>query len=70
MVARLRGEVGIYAYSDDSVVISLTSRGNNVVDDMEPVLREPLKLIIVHGRAAAAPYGRCTKSCGTQCARG
>jgi hypothetical protein len=56
----LRGEVGIYAHSDDLVAISLNTRGNNMTDDMEPVLQEPLKL--VHGRAATAPYGRCTKS--------
>jgi hypothetical protein len=54
--------VGIYAHSDDLVAISLETRSNNRVDDMEHVLQEPLKLIIVHGRAAAAPYGRCTKS--------
>jgi hypothetical protein len=34
----LRGEVGIYAHSDDSVAISLDTHGNNMVDDMEPVL--------------------------------
>jgi hypothetical protein len=50
-----RGEVGIYAHSGDSVAISLDTRGNNMVDDMEPVLQEPLKLIVVHGRATAAP---------------
>jgi hypothetical protein len=61
----LRGEVGIYAHSDDSVAISLDTRGNNMVDDMEPVLQEPLKLVVVHGRAVAAPYGRCTESRGT-----
>jgi hypothetical protein len=54
--------VGIYANSDDSVAISLNTRGNNVVDDMEPILQEPLKLVVVHGRPAAAPYGRCTIS--------
>jgi hypothetical protein len=54
--------VGIYANSDGSVAVSLDTRGNNMVDDMEPVLQEPLKLIVVHGRAVAAPYGRCTKS--------
>jgi hypothetical protein len=32
----LRGEVGIYARSDDSVAISLCTRDNNMVDDMEP----------------------------------
>jgi hypothetical protein len=58
----LRGEVGIYAHSDDSVAISLDTCGNNMVDEMEPVLQEPLKLIVVHGRATAAPYGRCTES--------
>jgi hypothetical protein len=62
--------VGIYAHSDDSVAISLDTRGNNMADDMEPVLQEPLKLVVVHGRAATAPYGRCTKSLGTQGARG
>jgi hypothetical protein len=36
----LRGEVGIYSHSDDSVAISLDTRGNNMVDDMEPVLEE------------------------------
>jgi hypothetical protein len=41
--------VGIYAHSDDSIAISLNTRGNNVVDDMVPVLQEPLKLIVVHG---------------------
>jgi hypothetical protein len=61
----LWGEVGIYAHSDDSVAISLDTRGNNMVDDMEPVLQEPLKLVVVHGRAVAAPYGRCTESRGT-----
>jgi hypothetical protein len=66
----LRAEVGIYAHFDDLVATSLDTRGNNMVDDMEPVLQEPLKLIVVHGRAAAAPYGKCTKSSGTQCARG
>jgi hypothetical protein len=34
----LRGEVGIYAHSDDSVAISLDTHGNNMVDDMEPIL--------------------------------
>jgi hypothetical protein len=29
-----------------------------------------LKLVVVHGRADTTPYGRCTKSLGTQCARG
>jgi hypothetical protein len=53
--------VGICADSDDSISISLDTRGNNIVDDMEPVLQEPLKLIVVHGRVATAPYGRCTK---------
>jgi hypothetical protein len=62
--------VGIYARSDDLVAISLCSRDNNMVDDMEPVLQEPLKLVVVHGRAATTPYGRCTKSLGSQCARG
>jgi hypothetical protein len=62
--------VGIYAHFDDSVATSLDTRGNNMVDDMEPVLQEPLKLIVVHGIAAAAPYGKCTNSSGTQCARG
>jgi hypothetical protein len=62
--------VGIYAHSDDSIAISLCTRDNNMVDDMESVLQEPLKLVVVHGRAAAAPYGRRTKSLGTQCARG
>jgi hypothetical protein len=57
----LRGEVGIYAHSDDLVAISLDTRGNNMVDDMEPVLQEPLKLIVVHGRADAAPYVRSTR---------
>jgi hypothetical protein len=47
---------------DDSVVISLDTRGNNMADDMEPVLQEPLKLVVVHGRAATTPYGKCTKS--------
>jgi hypothetical protein len=54
--------VGIYAHFDDLVAISLDTRGNNMGDDMEPVLQKPLKLIVVHGRAAAAPYGKCTKS--------
>jgi hypothetical protein len=54
--------VGIYAHFDDSVAISLDTRDNNMVDDMEPVLQEPLKLVVVHGRAVAAPYGKCTKS--------
>jgi hypothetical protein len=54
--------VGVYAHSDDSVAISLDTCGNNMIDDMEPVLQEPLKLVVVHGRAVAAPYGRCTKS--------
>jgi hypothetical protein len=62
--------VGIYARSADSVAISLCTRDNNMVDDVEPVLQEPLKLAVVHVRAAAAPYGRRTKSLGTQCARG
>jgi hypothetical protein len=62
--------VGIYAHFDDLVAISLDTRGNNMGDDMEPVLQKPLKLIVVHGRAAAAPYGKCTKSWGTKCARG
>jgi hypothetical protein len=46
--------VGIYAHSDDLVAISLNTRGNNMTDDMEPVLQEPLKLVVVHGRAATA----------------
>jgi hypothetical protein len=54
--------VGIYAHSDDLVAISLNTRDNDMVDDMEPVLQEPLKLIVVHGRAATDPCGRCTKS--------
>jgi hypothetical protein len=62
--------VGIYAHSDDPVAISLDTHGNNMLDDMKPLLQEPLKLVVVHGRAAAAPYGRRTKSLGTQCARG
>jgi hypothetical protein len=53
--------VGIYAHFDDSVATSLDTCGNNMVDDMEPVLQEPLKLIVVHGRATAAPYGRRNK---------
>jgi hypothetical protein len=40
--------VGIYVHSDDSVTISLDTRDNNIVDDMEPNLQEPLKLIVVH----------------------
>jgi hypothetical protein len=48
--------VGIYAHSDDSVAISLNdTRGNNMVDDMEPVLQEPLKLIVVHGESCCSP---------------
>jgi hypothetical protein len=43
--------VGIYAHSDDSVAISLDTRGNNMVDDMEPVHQEPLKLIVIHGES-------------------
>jgi hypothetical protein len=66
----LRGEVAIYAHSDDSVAISLDTCGNNMVDDMEPILQEPLKLVVVHGRAVVAPHGRCNKSWGTQCDRG
>jgi hypothetical protein len=45
----LRGEVGIYARSDDLVAISLCTRDNNMVDDMEPVLQEPLKLCCAWG---------------------
>jgi hypothetical protein len=60
----------MYAPSDDSIAISLYTRDNNMVDDMELVLQEPLKLVVVHGRADTTPYGRCTKSLGTQCARG
>jgi hypothetical protein len=51
----LRGEVGIYAHSDDSVAISLDTRGNNMVDDMEPVIQEPLKLVVVHGESCCSP---------------
>jgi hypothetical protein len=47
--------VGIYAHSDDSVAISLDTRGNNMVDDMEPILQEPLKLIVVHGESCCSP---------------
>jgi hypothetical protein len=47
--------VGIYANSDDSVAISLNTRGNNVVDDMEPTLQEPLKLVVVHGESCCSP---------------
>jgi hypothetical protein len=54
--------VGIYVHSDDSVAIYLDTRDNNMLADMEPVLQEPLKLVVVHGRAAAAPHGICTKS--------
>jgi hypothetical protein len=66
----LRGEVGIYVRSDDSVAISLHTRDNNMVDDVEPVLQEPLKLAVVHGESCCTPYGRRTKGLGTQCARG
>jgi hypothetical protein len=38
--------VSIYAHFDDLVAISLDTRGNNMVDYMEPVLQEPLKLIV------------------------
>jgi translation initiation factor 6 (eIF-6) len=41
--------VGIYARYNDSIAICLDTRGNNMVDDMEHVLQEPLKLIVVHG---------------------
>jgi hypothetical protein len=51
----LRREVGIYAHSDDSVAIFLDTRGNNMVDYMEPVLQEPLKLIVVHGESYCSP---------------
>jgi hypothetical protein len=54
--------VGIYVHSDDSVAIYLDTHDNNMIDDMEPVLQEPLKLAVVHGRDAAAPHGICTKS--------
>jgi hypothetical protein len=36
-------------------------------DERKGWFEEPF---VVHGRAATAPYGRCTKSLGTQCARG
>jgi hypothetical protein len=35
-----------------------------------PVLQEPLKLVVVHGESCCTPYGRHTKSLGTQCAKG
>jgi hypothetical protein len=47
--------VGIYAHSNDSVAISLDTRSNNMVDDMEPVLQKPLKLIVVHGDSCCSP---------------
>jgi hypothetical protein len=47
--------VGIYAHYDDSLVISLDTRGNNMVDGMEPVLQEPLKLVVVHGESCCSP---------------
>jgi hypothetical protein len=47
--------VGIYARSDDSVAISLCTRDNNMVDDMETVLQEPLKLVVVHGESCCSP---------------
>jgi hypothetical protein len=47
--------VGICAHSDDSVVIFLNIRGKNMVDDMEPVLQEPLKLVVVHGESCCSP---------------
>jgi hypothetical protein len=65
----LRGKVGMCAHFDDSRAISLDTRGNNMVDDMESVLHEPLKLIVAHGRATATSHGRSTKSWGTQSLR-
>jgi hypothetical protein len=50
----LRGKVGLYFHSDDSVAISLNTRGNNIVDDMEPVLQEPLKLVVVYGESCCS----------------
>jgi hypothetical protein len=47
--------VGICAHSDDSIAIFLDTRGNNMVDDMEPVLQEPLKLVVVHGESCYCP---------------
>jgi hypothetical protein len=43
------------AHSNDSIAISLDTRGNDMVDDMEPVLQEPLKLIVVHGESCCRP---------------
>jgi hypothetical protein len=47
--------VGIYAHSDDSVAISLDTRGNNMVDDKEPILQRPLKIVVVHGESCCGP---------------
>jgi hypothetical protein len=47
--------MGIYAHFDDSIAISLDTCVNNMVDDMESVLQEPLKLTVVHVDSCYCP---------------